>query len=495
MWHGVLALLNRSLRMDARSLQIHLARAGLLVGINVALISMTHVSVWMGSPGLSLLRGIAYLNLAFMSILGVSYFSMAISEEKEEDTLGLMQMAGIGSLGILIGKTGGRLFQALMLVAVQYPLTQLSVTLGGVTPLQINSLYLGLSAYLILLAGFGLLCSTVAPNNRIAACYMFLGLAVYTVIPLVISSQLKNWGGLKGMSPLTSFVLDLLIRYSIFQQMGMIMTTGYGDPTFSWQIISNALTGMICFGLAWFLFDYGARNPAGEIQTRGIVPVSNARSPLFSPGRAWENPLIWKDFYFVVGGFGMIPVRLLFCLGLYVLMISLDPINGLTGFQVLLSLAIAIDAGRVMAASISDERRTQMLASLVILPRSTAVTLYSKLIGAMLGWLPCGIVDLLVSIGTREGRENFFWTVDGREGFVVTSFFLLIPHVSMALSTLVRWGAASLGSAIAIGIFLALPNFGPYGGPAGVALGIFNVLICIACHVFVILRFRALELR
>src|SRR6188768_1976504 len=109
MFRGVLALTYRSLRLDSRSLVVHLARFGLMFAIYVSLIVAYRQSSSFGAPGTYFLRSIAYLNLVFMSLLGISFFSTAVSEEKEEQTLGLMLMAGISPLGILIGKSVGRI--------------------------------------------------------------------------------------------------------------------------------------------------------------------------------------------------------------------------------------------------------------------------------------------------------------------------------------------------------------------------------------------------
>lgn len=142
MFPGILALVERSLRADARSLASHLARFGLIVAIYIALCVGLEQSAWFGAPGLRFFTGIAYLNVTFMSLLGIGYFSTTISEEKEEHTLGLMLMAGISPLGILIGKSGGRLLQALLLIAVQYPFTLLAITMGGITTAQVNAVAL-----------------------------------------------------------------------------------------------------------------------------------------------------------------------------------------------------------------------------------------------------------------------------------------------------------------------------------------------------------------
>jgi len=47
---------------------------------------------------------VTYLNFCFITLGGVGYFATAITEEKEELTLGLLKMADIGPLTLLLGK-------------------------------------------------------------------------------------------------------------------------------------------------------------------------------------------------------------------------------------------------------------------------------------------------------------------------------------------------------------------------------------------------------
>ena len=179
MLNGAFALLGRSLRIDARSWPTHVTRLGLVVAIYFALCITLATEDQFGAPGLRFFEGIAYLDLVFMTLLGLGFFSTPITEEKEEDTLGLMLMAGISPLGILAGKSGGRVGQALLLVAVQYPLMMLAVTMGGITPVQIIAVTMALLAYMLLLAGFGLLCSTLASSSRKASGWVIVGLVLY----------------------------------------------------------------------------------------------------------------------------------------------------------------------------------------------------------------------------------------------------------------------------------------------------------------------------
>lgn len=499
MFHGVLALLGRSLRVDARSWQSHLVRFGLMAALFVALILALLSSRRLGAPGMQFFYTIAYLDLCFMTLLGIN-FSTAITEEKEEDTLGLMLMAGISPLGILIGKSGGRLIQAMLLIAVQYPFTLLAITMGGVTQLQVGAVYLALLAYMVLLAGLGALCSTIGSNNRSAASWMIAGLSVYFLIPRLASSTARwieqnswNVGSLKTVCDL----LRSLSHLSVFEQMGWILTTAFGDPEFSWQVISNLAAGIICFGLAWLLFGRFSRQPAAEPMTRGMVARGRSPFRFLAPGRPWSNPFLWKDFYFVSGGLGMIPVRIVFCLVLFVVVAMLNPAPHLiSAYQVFLSLAVSIDAARVIARSLNDEIRGQTLSSLSMLPQTSLYMVGSKILGALIGWLPGLAIEALVTIGSVQGRENFHSVCTESIGQFVTTIFILIPHLAALLSVYLRWGAVPLSIAISIGSYIfcmiLISSTGAFNqnSPIFILLSCAVLAVCAACHVVVLFRLR-----
>lgn len=493
MFPGILALVGRSLRVDARSLQSHLARFGLLVAIFVSLCVAHYQSIFFGAPGLRFFYSTAYLNVTFMSLMGIGFFSTSISEEKEEHTLGLMLMAGISPLGILIGKSGGRLVQALLLIAVQYPFTQLAITMGGVSASQVNAVYLGLTAYMILLAGFGVLCSTIGTNNRSAGSWMIIGLAMYALIPLFAIKSLASAAKSGFRWPFLAPLLEAVSTFSVFQQMGTILTTGFGDSILSWQVISNTCVGIGCFGLAWAVFGFCQHNADSEAATRGVVSVGRGMVPMFSPGRAWRNPFVWKDFYFVSGGFGFILIRLAFCYGLWHVVRELNGPNYLvSAYQAYLSLSIAIDAGRILAGSLRDEIRGQTIDSLVMLPLSTVFVVYTKFAGALLGWIPVALVDLAITVGTTEGNRNFAWILENPRGFCIASFFVLIPNLAAVLALYLRWGSVLLATGISIGLFFGMMSIFRGNDPYCSGITFLVLAFCFVCHLAIVLRISSL---
>ena len=194
----------------------------------------------------------------------------------------------------------------------------LAVTIGGVTTGQIWATTTALLAYMVFLAGLGLLCSTLARNSRAAGSMMVIGLTAYFLIPsiargilMMIARSVLNGTQSQHQNESWRFILRILAEVCVFLRMGDILTTGFGESLWSVQVLSNLTFGVLCAGLSWGLFGYATRNPSGETSSRGLV--SRQRSFVWlSAGRPGWNPFVWKDFHFVAGGIGMIIVRSVF---------------------------------------------------------------------------------------------------------------------------------------------------------------------------------------
>lgn len=511
MFIGVLALLERSLRIDARSWPNHLARLGLMLGIYVSLASAFALAGRFGAPGLRFFSASIYLNVIFLTLLGVGFFSTAITEEKEEDTLGLMLMAGISPLGILLGKLGGRLIQALLLIVVQYPFTLLAITMGGVSQSQVNAAYVGLTSYMLLLAGGGLLCSTLAPLSRTAGTWMVIALFAYGVIPYFCQLTLLFVGISAGVpTPWWATLLTTVSSTCLFLRIGDIITTGFGESPWSWQAVSNLALGLVCFALSWGCFGYVTREPATEAITRGALARSKwGLASSFSPGRAWNNPFVWKDFHFVAGGLSLRLLRIGFYAGLYIVSCWLSALwrtggrFGLYGkeilgvYQFLLLFALSWEAALLMARSIHDEVSGKTLASLVMLPRSTVHVVYSKLFGSLVGAYPSLLCFLVANVLGIAKVTEFFR--DGPAVFIL-AHFVLVPHLAAIYALWLRWGAVPLAIGTMIGsIFGWISYFQANRIQERSAfvtfVGLLILGVCAGCHWVLLNRIRHIAAR
>jgi len=524
MQNGAFALLERSLRIDARSWSTHLARLGLIGAIYVSLCLTVSTQFRIGAPGLSFFQGIASLDAFFMTLLGIGFFSTAITEEKEEDTLGLMMMAGISPVGILVGKAGGRLWQALLLVAVQYPFTLLAVTMGGVTSGQIWAMTVALLAYMLFLSGFGLLCSTVAPRSRTAGIVMIGGIVAYIGLPVAAKgvvwihrSSPANWTHEWNLAPHWWDLLDRFGDLSVFVRMPEILSTGFAQSALTLQVVSNVAGGLISAGMAWLVFGIATRSPATESSSRGLV--SQRRGFFrFSPGRSWDNPFVWKDFYFAAGGIWMLLIRVAFYGGLGTVIYWWQQLLGLPYdvwvevYLMWIMFLLPVDAALLVARSMHDEVRGQTLASLMMLPKASNGTVYSKFAGALLGWLPGPIFGISTVLMTNVGQRGLRHLLTHQDLWVVPVvflFFALVPHYAALLALYVRWGAVPLAIGLTLGTYFVIGvgvmvvswmvlsprpgvNFGIGFQLAMTALSLVLLSINAACHIGVLLRVESL---
>ena len=506
---GILALFFRSLRIEVRSFRMHLLWFLLMVVIYMSLWMALMWAQAFGAPGLRFFQYVAYMDAAFLTLLGLSFFATAISEEKEEDTLGLMTMAGIGSLGILLGKSTSRLFQVFLLLAIQFPFTLLAVTMGGLLPVQVFSAYMSLIAYTILLANVALLCSVACRTNRNASGLMTFWLLGYIFTPLMalgLKADLtyRGWtvdGTVRGS---VMVALDWIARSTIFSDLFEVGATSFTFH-FSPQIISNTVGGAIAFCLAWLLFGFVSKEPATDSTSRGMVARSTSRQfRFFSAGRVWDFPLVWKDFFFVAGGWGGIIVRCCLYAGLYGLCYSSSRSSGSNmeithvtyiyqGFVYpLLGIDIALTASRVF----HEEIKGQTLSSLLMLPRTILDLVYSKVMGCVLGLMP-GILSLLLTFLMPGGLDVFKPLTSEPYVFWWLMNLILMIHFCALFSTYLRSGAFALafgttiGSMILTGMFIGSLAF--TGGPSVVEAIIFlaavaQVAVCVACHIVIVLR-------
>lgn len=471
MFHGVLALLTRSLRQDARQLRNHVFRLTFVTFIYLALLVATLTAGMFGAPGLHFFKSITLLNQFFITCAGIGFFASAITEEKEEETIGLLMMAGLNPLGILLGKSTSRLIQASMLLVVQFPFMLLSVTLGGVTPHQIIAAYVALLAFMTLLANVALVWSTVCERGGSAAGLTTILLIVYAVAPYLLPSLATEFarlglttGSWYGRMVFSS--LEWLAESSVYTRLQTIMATGFNEAVISRQVITNLIGGLICFLFAWLVFVPATNRSTAGSGSRGLVLRSSHRLRIFSPGRPWAMPLAWKDFQFIAGGFSFAVVKLF----LYVLLLAgivytsilsggtfyWDGIAGL--YTTCLMWAVGIEACILAARIFHDEVRLQTWSTLLMLPRSVPYLAYTKALGCLLGLCPsiaCLCLSTLLIPGIEPATalqvliDPFTWGI-----VLMIAIFL---HLVALLSLFARWGALPLAIVMMAPISICCP--------------------------------------
>ena len=465
----LLALFIRSLREDSRLKFTYYARAG-LVGVILLFLFITQQDMgWTNAPGLRFFEIVVAVDLVFVILAGVSYFSSAISEEKEEMTLGLLRMTNLDPLSILLGKSTSRLCTAALLFVAQIPFTLLAVTLGGISLHQVFAAYLTLAAFLVFVSNLSLLASVLCRRTSGAA--VLTGVALlffFVVVPVALwLAQLPiRLGILKQGNALTDFLNTfgaLVLSASPFNRFGMIMTTGFSASLFTFQVWSNFAMGLLFFLLAWVVFEiFCAEQKESAPGRAGVTPSRGRRRSLFSPSRPWKRALAWKDFYFTTGGKLWIVIKLLIY-GMPLLVARGWPqrLGGPTpwkdfgiGTFWFMIVFIGVELAFAAATIFRNERQGQTLSSLAMLPQGIRRVAYEKLLGVVPSLCAAGAYLLLslplVAKPFLETVSNLDWRDD--LGWVFLSFIaaqaVFFLHLVAVLSLYVKRGALPLAIAV-----------------------------------------------
>ncbi len=470
MLHGAPTLLMRALREDANRPRPHYFRLSGTLLIFLFLIVAHASSGGISSPGLRFFQMISFLNLALIVLAGSSYFATAITEEKEQGTLGLLHLAGVSPLGLLLGKSTSRLISVLLVFLAQLPFALLAITLGGITVRQIIAIDVSLAAFLIMVANVALLLSVLCQRSGLACSWMFLGLTglllgVYYGDDSL--AQLVRRKFLSADSPLVTFGTDALTalnKVSIITRINEVLETGFDGPIAGAQVWLHLLVSLIAFALSWLAFDRFTRYADVSKPARGWLPQSKTRWRLLV-GRPWRWAFVWKDYHFIAGGHALALLKL----AGYPLLLALmwryqEALHTVTGlhFPSLSRRVMAIIIGGELILSASrmfhEELKWGTLPSVASLPQSVVVTAYGKFLGCLLGIIPAtvvlGVLVLLVPPG--KGSEDLWrepaWWLLGME-------FLVLLHLTALLSLTVKWGALALAVAtlLVVNALLALP--------------------------------------
>lgn len=464
MFTGTLAMLHRALRLDSRLLRTHLFRVSFAGLMYISLIYAWASSTLVGAPGLRLFETMTYLNLVLISLAGISFFATAITEEKEEDTLGLLMLAGINPLGILLGKSTSRLLGTLLLLLVQLPFTLLAITLGGVTLGQVLAAYCSLMAYMILLANVGLLSSVVYRRGGSASAATLLFEIVYFVAAPVIKGV--QFGLLHGGVIVARGEID---RYfdsasgwcraaSVFHRVQDIMQTGFSESPVGFQVAVSLAGALAFFAVAWIGFHHFTRDskagsgPRVELLARFIGLGRTRRT------RPDKRPVAWKEYHFVAGG---LPVQLakFVIYGLVTALIfwAADryynfPLSSAGQYVVWAMLGVmGIELSMYASVMFHDEWRDRTLPLLTMMPVKPSTILSSKMLGCVPALIPA-LLWLLVGCAIwPDGPEELIKCLIMPSRWFFALVVLLFLTLTVFFSMVVRWGALPLALAVMAG--------------------------------------------
>ena len=466
-----LALLVRALRTESRDIKSHLFRLGLAVFF-VLILWLGQSSIrFESAPGRLIFKWMTVANWVFITLAGGTFFAIAISEETEQQTLGLLRMANVGPLSLLLGKWLPRMLTAIVLISIQFPFTWLTVTLGGVSWQQIWASYLMLLAHLVLVGNLGLLASVLSPSSAKACGWTFAVMLIARFLPLfcwwaIEYGTLHGWvlSG-RGSNFWDQVVLPLNNWSASGRLFGEILTTSFKGSAWNSQVISNLMIGAGLFVLAWLIFDPATmRHMSGGPQRRSLLSRLINRTTR-SSGASWDWALGWKDFRQVGGGFKSVIAKTGFYLFLYGVIFYISrkfgtgleeawqTTSGVTAniiFWGLLPLELSFLAAKLFRPELND----QTWSTLLTLPKSLPEIAYSKLAGAMLGLIPTLSVLLICAtpflgdllVASRRSPEFVFLFC------YLFSAVLLALHLVTFFSVSIEWAAWPIAIILGVGV-------------------------------------------
>jgi len=409
----LLALFGRSLREDTRLKMTYFARVGLVFVILLFLASTSSAFGWGNAPGLRFFGTVVFINFSFILLAGFSHFASAITEEKEEMTLGQLRMTNLNALSILLGKSTSRVVNALLLLAAQFPFTLLAISLGGVATRQVLAAYCTLGAFIIFVANLALLGSVVCRRSTGAAVFTGVTLfAFFAGVPFIRwVAMLPTYFGIVKTPGEWVVALNLCADAvgvaSPINRLSQILSTGFAEGPLGAQVWSNLALGTACFLFAWALFEIFCSEQQEASQPRSLLVRRTSRLRAFGAGRAWPAALAWKDFHFLTGG----KVWLVIKLSAYALPTALfyaaqmrwNPRprwNELGYFTLSIAgMILAIELAFIAASVLRHERRWKTLSSLAMLPMSMRRIAYQKILGCLPSLVPAAtyiVVGLIV---------------------------------------------------------------------------------------------------
>ncbi len=197
---GTWALTLRSLRQDSRLLRFHLLRFAIAVVVVLGILAASESARVAEAPGRDLLEALGWANFWAVTIAGVLLFAPTITEEKEDQTLGLLRMTGIGPASLLLGKALPKLVQLLLVLIVQLPLVWLTRTLGGVDWLLMMNVYLLVFGQLIGVVAISMLASVVMRTSAGAVVAAGVLVFCWSLGPVIIEDQLRHIPNRRGLA-------------------------------------------------------------------------------------------------------------------------------------------------------------------------------------------------------------------------------------------------------------------------------------------------------
>lgn len=242
----LLLLAGRSLRADDRRFPPFLLRTAIVAMLLLPLWRAQESVVFFGAPGSSLLSFVAWLDLWALGLAGIALFPALVAEEREQNSLQLLHLAGIGPTGFLLGQSLGALAACGLVLAVQVPFLVLAVALGGTSLAQVGATVVVLAAGLILVYSAALLAGAITRTTRGASRAALLLVPLVTFLPSWFAALEANW--------LTTRFFASLAPYAPPELLSLVLSGPVDAESFGPLLRGQLLAALVLGVLAILVF-------------------------------------------------------------------------------------------------------------------------------------------------------------------------------------------------------------------------------------------------
>ncbi|MFN5975648.1 MAG: hypothetical protein ACK48U_14455 [Planctomyces sp.] len=446
---GTTALFVWTLRADNRSVWPHVVR-GAFAFMMLFTLSLAWTDAFGTTRiGLRFFETICSLNILIISVAGISYFSTAVTEEKDAGTLALLQLAGMSPLAITLGKSTSRLVSSLMLLAVQVPFSFLAVTLGGVLWQQLLAAWCALAAWLILVANAALLCSARCSTSGRAAAVAGSSAILFFLLPAVTRTTTAAIPPGILPQPVMTVLTNLpgaLEIVSPLKRIDQILNNWQNTGFFGSQFTVSILMAATCFAVSTCRLTAWARHVSDSESLSG---PTKRRLPV---ERCWKLPLTWRDFHFYTGGWPFFTMKFLAGFAVYASFVAIQQVStdrwnivleqdfGWTAMLVFASV-LTVEVLLYSSGSLFSELRQSTQSTIAMTPCSTVSILLQKAAGCLIAVLPA----VFWSMFTLAVSRTSVLTLVDMDTIVVWGLMLIFSsHVAALFSLYTRWAALPL---------------------------------------------------
>jgi ABC-type transport system involved in multi-copper enzyme maturation permease subunit len=429
-----------------------------------------------------------------------AYVSMAISEEKERQTLEMLFTTALSDRDIVLGKLFGRLAHLFNILLVAVPILCLSMLWGGVDACEIVGGIAATILALLSVGGISILCSVVASDSFKAVGCSYLIVFIFGVVCLAIptcspmtfvgefqrayATSLEEWrtGG-KVLAP-------GILQRSLPTQAPQAGVNAAGirapSPPEPWPLLLGMLAGcaalhlvifLLCTTLAVGALREPSSPPVKPVQRPRVVfldelswgPFDTLRDPRPSPLWGYrpplppvsDDPLLWKELSLgslwewerqialdgVMQRWRWILPTVLLSAGPFFYWYWCQPGYGgalrmaflpvIRVLTVVLAGIGCVGLALRAAATVSRERDQRTLLGLFLLPVERADILRAKRLGCLLRWRVCAQGLALVWLAGLVSGVLHAWSVLLLAA-TCAAFALFLVSVGLWLSVVAR---------------------------------------------------------